>query len=107
MTTIAKRIIFDARRRKTLQNAYEEALLTIPEAVDASPEERLIILQALQKVDDVLANLSVRARTAFLMSQIDGMSNKEIAQHLNVSLGAVSKYMTQGFSAVYVARLES
>lgn len=107
MTTIAKRIIFDARRRKTLQNAYEDALLTIPEAVDASPEERLIILQALQKVDQVLASLSLRARTAFLMSQIDGMSNKEIAQELNVSLGAVSKYMTQGFSAVYVARLES
>ncbi|MCJ2080520.1 sigma-70 family RNA polymerase sigma factor [Methylobacterium sp. J-090] len=107
MTTIAKRIIFDARRRKTLQNAYEDALLAIPEAVDASPEERLIIMQALQKVDQVLASLSLRARTAFLMSQIDGMSNKEIARELNVSLGAVSKYMTQGFSAVYLAKIES
>lgn len=107
MTTIAKRIIFDARRRKKLQNAYEDALLTIPEAVDVSPEERLIIVQALQKIDAVLSQLSPRARAAFLMSQIDGMSNKEIAQELNVSLSAVSKYMTQGFSAVYLARAES
>jgi RNA polymerase sigma-70 factor (ECF subfamily) len=107
MTTIAKRIIFDARRRKTLQNAYEEALMAIPEAAEASPEDRLIIIQALQKVDQVLARLSVRARSAFLMSQIDGMSNKEIARELNVSLGAVSKYMTQGFAAVYLARMES
>lgn len=106
MTTIAKRIIFDARRRKKLQNAYEDALLAIPEAMDVSPEERLILVQALQKVDTVLAKLSPRARAAFLMSQIDGMSNKDIAQELNVSLSAVSKYMTQGFSAVYLARLE-
>ncbi len=106
MTTIAKRIIFDARRRKKLQNAYEEALLAIPEAMDVSPEERLILVQALQKVDVVLSRLTPRARAAFLMSQIDGMSNKEIAQELNVSLSAVSKYMTQGFSAVYLTRLE-
>jgi len=107
MTTIAKRIIFEARRRKKLQNAYEDALLTIPEALDVSPEERLIIVQALQMIDAVLAKLSPRARTAFLMSQIDGRSNKDIAQELNVSLSAVSKYMTQGFAAVYLTRMES
>jgi len=107
MTTIAKRIIFDARRRKKLQNAYEDALMAIPEAVDVSPEDRLIIIQALQKIDLVLAKLSPRARAAFLMSQIDGMANKDIARELNVSLSAVSKYMTQGFSAVYLAKMES
>ncbi|MCP1547327.1 MULTISPECIES: sigma-70 family RNA polymerase sigma factor [Methylorubrum] len=107
MTTIAKRIIFDARRRKKLQNAYEDALMAIPEAVDVSPEDRLIIIQALQKIDLVLAKLSPRARSAFLMSQIDGMANKDIARELNVSLSAVSKYMTQGFSAVYLAKMES
>lgn len=107
MTTIAKRIIFDARRRKKLQIAYEDALSALPEALDVSPEERLILVQALQRIDAVLAKLSPRARTAFLMSQIDGMSNKDIAKELNVSLSAVSKYMTQGFSAVYLARMES
>ncbi|WP_245517489.1 MULTISPECIES: sigma-70 family RNA polymerase sigma factor [Methylobacteriaceae] len=107
MTTIAKRIIFEARRRKKLQISYEDALSAIPEAMDVSPEDRLILVQALQKIDMVLATLSPRARAAFLMSQIDGMSNKEIAQELNVSLSAVSKYMTQGFSAVYLAKMES
>ncbi|WFT81532.1 sigma-70 family RNA polymerase sigma factor [Methylobacterium sp. CB376] len=107
MTTIAKRIIFEARRRKRLQIAYEDALAAMPEALDVSPEERLILVQALQKIDAVLAKLSPRARTAFLLSQIDGMSNREIAKELNVSMSAVSKCMTQGFSAVYSARMES
>ncbi len=104
MVTIAKRLLFDARRRKKLELAYEQALMSLPETVHISPEERCMFIEALTTIDEALSSLSSRARQAFLMSQLDGISNKEIAASLGVSMGAVSKYMTQGFTAVYLAR---
>ncbi|ACA17824.1 RNA polymerase, sigma-24 subunit, ECF subfamily [Methylobacterium sp. 4-46] len=104
MTTIARRLICDARRRDDLRRAYENELAALPEAFEISAEERLILVQALQAIDAMLAGLSRKARAAFLMSQIDGMPYAEIAAELNVSVSMVRKYVAQGLRAAVKAR---
>lgn len=103
MTTVARRLILDARRRNDLQRAYEAELALMPEAVEISAEERLIVVQALQAIDAMLARLSTKARTAFLMSQVDGLPYAEIAAELKVSVSMVRKYVAQGFRAALCA----
>lgn len=105
MTTIARRLIYDARRRDDLRRSYEAELALLPEALDLSPEERLILVQALQAIDAMLARLSPKARRAFLMSQIDGMAYADIAAALKVSVSMVRKYVAQGLRAACEARL--
>lgn len=103
MTTIAQRLIYDERRRDDLRRAYCEDLAHSPQAIEVSPEERLIIVQALREIDRMLRDLSPRARSAFLMSQIDGLTYREIAGKLGVSVSMVRNYVAQGLRAAYLA----
>jgi RNA polymerase sigma-70 factor (ECF subfamily) len=67
-----------------------------PSKVDhQSPEFVLEEKQYHKKLQDAIANLSEAQRTAFLMNRIDGMKYKEIAEHLNISVKAVEKRMSQ------------
>lgn len=99
MSTIARRLIFDARRRNDLKRAYETELALLPEAMEISAEERLIVLQALEAIDTMLASLSPKARKAFLMSQVDGLPYATIAADLDVSVSMVRKYVARGLRA--------
>jgi RNA polymerase sigma-70 factor (ECF subfamily) len=101
MTTIARRLIHDARRRDDLRRSYESELMALPEALEISAEDRLILIQALQALDAMLSTLSHKARTAFLRSQIEGVSYAEIADELGVSVSMVRKYVAQGLRAAY------
>ena len=103
LTTVARRLVFDSWRRHDLERAYLAELAAMPEDVFPSAEEQALVLEALHAIDRMLRGLSVKARTAFLMSQLDGMTYKEIAIALNVSPSRVRQYMTQAMTACYAA----
>lgn len=103
MTTIARRLICDARRRDDLRRNYEAELIALPMAMEVSAEERLIIVQAVQAIDAMLACLSDKARKAFLLSQLEDRPYAEIAAELGVSVSMVRKYVAQGLRAAYRA----
>ena len=97
LTTIAKGLLSNWYRRQTLEQAYLAALATLPQSLAPASEHRLEILETLQLVDQALAGLSVKARTAFLLAQLDGLRYEEIASQLGVSLASVKYYMQQGY----------
>ncbi|HAP25615.1 MAG TPA: RNA polymerase subunit sigma [Achromobacter sp.] len=97
LTTIAKRLLLNHHRRRSVEQAYMEALALMPEALAPSPEQRFIILETLQEIEEMLAGLSLPARQAFLMAQLEGLSHGEIADKLNVSLRTVHRYITKGY----------
>jgi len=103
LTTIAKRLVLNHHRRRSLEQAYLEALALLPEAVAPSPEQRLLILEALQEIDDMLAGLPRPARQAFLMAQLEGLGHGEIAARLNVSLRSVHRYIAKGYEQCIMA----
>lgn len=95
LRTIAHSLVVNYWRRQDLERAYLDALAVFPENVLPSEEEKAIVLEALQEIDRLLGRLSVKARTAFLLSHLDGMTYVEIAAELDVSDRMVKKYMAQ------------
>jgi RNA polymerase sigma factor (sigma-70 family) len=93
LTTIAHGLVVDHVRRRTLERACLEAIASLPEPQAPSPETQLLLVEALVRIDTMLDGLAPKARSAFLLSRLDGLSYPEIAQRLGVSLSSVEKYM--------------
>ena len=102
LSTIARRLIADRHRRKRLEQAYLERLAQLPETSMPSPEERLLLLEALDAIDRTLDGLPLAVKKAFLYSQLDGFSYVVIGRRLGVSERTVSRYMTQALRQCYL-----
>lgn len=100
---IAKGLVVDHLRRRSLEQAYLEALAHLPEACSISPEEQEILLQTLHRIDALLDQLPAQVRQAFLLSQIHGLTYTEIAQQMNLSQRTIKRYMQQGFAQCIAA----
>lgn len=98
LTTVAHGLMVNQLRRQDIERAYLEALAARPEPLAPSPEERALILETLQQIDTLLDRLPPRARAAFLLSQLEGLSYADIATRLEVSVSMVKKYMLQAIT---------
>lgn len=93
LTTAAHGLVVDHVRRQALERAYSETLALAPPTLHPSPEDRLLLLETLVRIDTLLDGLAPKARTAFLLSRLEGMPYADIAQRLGVCLSSVEKYM--------------
>lgn len=93
--TIAKGLLINHWRRRQVEQAYLDALALQPEAVAPSPESQALIIETLLRVDAMLARLPSKVRTAFMLSQLHGMTYAAIATELGVSERMIKKYMAQ------------
>ncbi|SEI22172.1 RNA polymerase sigma-70 factor, ECF subfamily [Pseudomonas asplenii] len=105
LTTIANRVMYELSRRRDLERAYMEALALAPEACHPSPEEQHLLMESLLAVDKALEGLSVNARSAFLYSQLDGLTYAQIGELLGVSAARVRQYMVKALRCCYEAAL--
>ena len=105
LSTIARRLIFDRHRRRQLESAYLERLSSLPEQVAPSPEEQLLLVEALVAIDRALAGLPAIVKAAFLYSQLDGLSYVEIGRKLALSERTVSRYMKQALRQCYLSEM--
>lgn len=95
LATVASRLIANHCRREELARAYTDALQHLPEASYPSPETLSILIESLHLIDRALDKLSSKARAAFLMAHLDGMSYAEIAAKLDVTTHSVKKYLSK------------
>jgi len=98
LTLIAKRLMANLHRRRSLEQAYLDALGAMPEPLAPSPEQQAIVLQTLQEIDAMLDGLTPAARTAFLLAQFEGLGYAEIAARLSVSERTVKRYMAEAMA---------
>ncbi len=103
LTTIAQRVMYESWRRRDLERNYLAALAQVPEAFHPSPEERAMLVESLLAIDKALDGLSAKARTAFLYSQLDGLTYAEIGERLGVSASMVRQYMAKALANCYAA----
>lgn len=96
---IAKGLVIDHWRRQSVERAYLDALAQLPEPMAPSPETRLLILEALYRIDAMLRGLPARTRNVFLLSQLDGLTYPQIAQQMDLSLVTVKRHMRSAFAA--------
>jgi RNA polymerase sigma-70 factor (ECF subfamily) len=84
------------RKRKSvlaIEKKYVEALNHIVEEEDETSLEKLITL-----VKKEIENLPPKCKQTFLLSKREGLTNIEIAEHLNVSIKSVEAHITKAFS---------
>ncbi len=95
LTTIAHGLVLNLRRRQRIEQAYLEALALLPEPQAPSPETQAILLETLFEIDRLLDALPKPVRQAFLLSQIDGRRQSEIAAELDISIPTVKRYIAR------------
>lgn len=95
LTTIARGLLIDHWRRQDIEQAWHETLAALPEPLAPSPEDQLLFLEALYRIDALLDQLKPKVREAFLLSQLDGLTYREIGERLGVGERMVKKYMAQ------------
>ncbi|WP_236192851.1 sigma-70 family RNA polymerase sigma factor [Pseudomonas glycinae] len=97
LLTVGKRLLSNFYTRRSLEQAYLNALAQLPEDCVPSPEQRWILLETLQALDELLDGLPRAVRRAFLWSQLEGLGYREIAERLQVSERTVKRYMAQAY----------
>jgi RNA polymerase sigma-19 factor, ECF subfamily len=103
LTVIAQRLTFEMWRRRDLERAYLDHLAVQEETYAPSAESIVEVSQALMLVDQALDGLSANAKSAFILSQIDGLTQTEIADRLGVSPTMVRKYLASALAKCYLA----
>lgn len=99
LTHIAKGIVIDHWRRLEVERAYAESVACLGEAVLPSEEERLLIIEALTRIDAMLHAMPEKTRNIFLLSQVDGLTYPAIAAELGTTLVTVKRHMRKAFVA--------
>ncbi|MDI3147855.1 ferric citrate uptake sigma factor FecI [Serratia nevei] len=107
LVTVAKRVMVDLFRRRTLERAYLEMLALIPDGYAPSPEQRQSLLESLQEIDAMLDGLGPKVKQAFLLSQLEGLGYADIAVRLGVSVSSVKKYMAKATEHCLLFSLEN
>ncbi|THF64735.1 sigma-70 family RNA polymerase sigma factor [Pseudothauera nasutitermitis] len=103
LTTIARGLVVDHWRRRDIEQAWLQAVAQLPEALAPSPETRVLVIEALLRIDAMLDGLRPKVREAFLLSQLDGLGYREIGERLGVSERMIKKYMAQAMLACMLA----
>lgn len=93
LATVANRLLINLYRRRSLEQTYLHTLASLPEHEVPSLEHQALMLEALNEVDAVLRTLPGKARSVFLLSQLEGYTYAEIALRLNMKLRTVQRYM--------------
>lgn len=95
LSTVAHGILANFYRRRDIEQAYLRSLADLPDTYAPSPEARAIVLETLVEIDRRLSGLPAPVRRAFLLAQVDGMKQSEIAAALGVSLPTVQRYVAR------------
>lgn len=107
LTTVAKGLCIDLWRRREVEQAWLAAIAAKPEVFSPSPEHAAIVLETLYDVNHMLRCLPQKVAKAFIYSQIDGLTYREIAVRLDVSERMVKKYMARAMYECAVLELGS
>ena len=99
LTTVAKGLVANHFRRLKIEQAWLETLAHLPAAEAPSPELRAELIETLLEIDQRLDALGPVIRRAFLLSQLEGVPQAEIAAQLGVSVPTVKRYVAKALVA--------
>lgn len=98
LSAIARSLLIDKSRRRTIEQAYLYALAQRPEPVEVSPEIRLSIIEMLVAIDSLLDELGTRTREIFLAVQLEGLSYVATAERFGVSVTTVKNHLIRAMT---------
>ena len=90
---IAINLLISRKRRDQTAITYRQSLVLRNDS--ETPSEQLEYKEVKQKYEQALIKLTEKQREVFLMSRVEDLSYKEIADQLGISVKAVEKRMSQ------------
>lgn len=99
LTHVAKGLVIDHWRHQEVERAYRDALAHLPEPEAPSPEAGLRIIEALMRIDAMLASLPGRTREIFLLAQLDGLTLQQIADRTQTPVITVRRHIHKALVA--------
>lgn len=107
-SSIARNVCRDRMRRRGLEarlfDASEDA--TVLPSNAASPERIALGREVIDRLDDALAGLPERQRTALVLFHLEGLSYEDVANVLDVPIGTVMTWLHRGRAQIRV-KMES
>jgi RNA polymerase sigma-70 factor (ECF subfamily) len=105
LRTVAKGLMIDFWRKRAIEQAYIEALASLPENCAPSAEEQALVMEELYRISLILSGLPKVVRTVFVLARLDGKSYPAIAEELGISLITVKRYMQRAYLVLAEASL--
>lgn len=105
LTHIAKGLVVDLYRRRRIESAYLDMLEQQPSEFAVSTEDKVIMIDMLFEIDSMLHKMPFKVRQALILRQVEGLSYKEIAQCLDVSISSVEKYVARALQTCILASI--
>ncbi|MDQ0667564.1 MULTISPECIES: sigma-70 family RNA polymerase sigma factor [unclassified Pseudomonas] len=106
LATIANSLLINRWRRQAVERAYQHVLAEQPQALEISPEDKYLLIETLVEVDELLHGMPAGMREIFLLSQLDGLTYKQIGSQLGLSVDKVQKSMSKAFALCYASQFE-
>lgn len=107
LRTIAQGLVIDHWRREEIERAYLQTIAHLSEAQTPGAEAQALILELLEAIARMLEGLKPKVRRAFLLAQCEGLTYKQIAEQMGISLRSVERYVADALYHCYVLRYES
>ncbi|AOA59737.1 sigma-70 family RNA polymerase sigma factor [Acinetobacter larvae] len=95
LLTIAKGMVSNFYRHQKIESSYLEFMASLPEEYAPDPATQVMLLEAVIALDQRLNGLKPMVKQAFLLTQLQGISQAETAKQLNISIATVQRYIIQ------------
>ncbi len=94
-------VVRDARRARIVPFEPIENIEEVDAVVDPfSPDRITIAREELRRLAAVIQTMPTRVRTAFVMRRVQGLSQREIAERMDISESTVEKHIAKGLTLV-------
>lgn len=109
---MANNLLHDHRRGRRRQQARDEQWVRnrigpdLEKDAEPSPEESAIARDELDRVNEAIALMPDRTAQILKMYRLDGVSQKAIANNLDLSLSAVEKHLQRAYRKLLLLREE-
>lgn len=87
--------IFDVFRRQVTREKYVDHALKNLRHDTITPEEALQIKELKEKIDNVTKEIPEKCREVFLLSRVENLPHKKIAELLGISVSTVEKHISK------------
>ena len=98
--TITKNEVLNLIRSKLKDNAFRDKLYLKSVATEYQDQNQLEIDEIKTGIDQLVAGLPEKRQQVFILSRTEGLSNKEIAQQLNISEKTVEDHITHAIKHI-------
>lgn len=95
---IGQNLFLKSKRREMVHLKFEKSAAESTLAL--SPEEEMVAQEFDRQLQQAISELPEKCRVVFLMSRLDEMNQKQIADSLDVSLKAVEKQITKALKYI-------